>query len=691
MLIKSKMAQLNSLIRYQRYRIHRRSFLKRRHALHLYPLADYLTVEHKDNQPVENLPVIPPPSVPQTRSVTGKEKQVQQDLMLAVVAVGCAIVGYSIYPPLALVGMAGVASQKVRIMKDAIGLLKQGKVGVSTLSTITTAVTISGGFFAVLNFGALSFAVRNWLLLKVKDESRQDFIDIFQQYPRKVWVLAGDIEVEQPIEDLKAGDVVIVDAGTTIPVDGTIQSGVGSIDQHILTGEAQPVEKESGDPVFAMTVVLSGRLFITVEKTGRDTTAAQIGEILNNTIDFKTQMQLKAEDMADKTVIPLLLAGGAALLTLGIVPAASVVNAHFGYKMSTLAPISILNHFKLLSQQGILVKDGRVLDRLVDVDTVVFDKTGTLTTSQPTVGTIHLCGEWSESQVLAYAAAAENKQTHPIALAILEAAQQRRLDVPQVEESDYALGYGLAVMAGQRLIRVGSLRFMEKEHIIVPSSIKITQDQCHAYGHSLVMVAVDEDLMGAIELIPTVRPEVPAIIKGLRERNIKETYIISGDHEMPTRKLAQDLGIDGYFAETLPQDKAALIEQLTDEGKTICYIGDGINDSIALKKSHVAISLSGASAIATDTAQVILLTGDLQNLCYLFDLAHEYDRNLKAGFSTMVIPMIFNVVGVFLFGFSLGHIMVISQLSWLAGISNSMLPLLKLKKEREPQDNVEGF
>ena len=318
-----------------------------------------------------------------------------------------------------------------------------------------------------------------------------------------------------------------------------------------------------------------------------------------------------------------------------------------------------------------------MLDILTQVDTIVFDKTGTLTHAQPHVGQIHTCSDYEALDVLKYAAAAEYKQSHPIALAILEEANARQLVVPQVDETEYKVGYGLSVTLIGQIVRVGSARFMEMEGITIPRHIKETQKASHRQGHSLIMVSINQTLAGAIEMRPTVRPEAKEIISQLRSRHVKSMYIISGDHKEPTRKLAQELGIDNYFAETLPEQKAELISQLQEEGKFVCYVGDGINDSIALKKAQVSISLRGASTIATDTAQVILMNENLNQIVQLFDIAKEFDANIKRTLMTSMIPGLITVSGAFFLHFALIHSIILNEIGFATGFLNTMMPLIK--------------
>jgi Cu2+-exporting ATPase len=359
--------------------------------------------------------------------------------------------------------------------------------------------------------------------------------------------------------------------------------------------------------------------------------------------------------------------------------------------MGIVAPIGIMNFLNLASQRGVLIKDGRTLDLLNQVDTIVFDKTGTLTKEQPYIEAIHAYAAYNEADVLTFAAAAETKQTHPIARAILHKAEMWQLTLPHIDEAEYKVGYGLSVVMDHQLVQVGSARFMEMTDITIPAATKDTLEFCQEQGHSVVLVAVDNTLVGAIELRPTLRPEAKEVIARLKKRrHIKSIYIISGDHETPTRKLAQDLGIDHYFAQTLPEKKAELIEQLQDEGKFICYIGDGINDSIALKKSQVSVSLRGASTVATDTAQIVLMDESLNQFADLFDLAKDFKSNMRTGFICLLIPTVIGMGGAFFLQFGMLQTLILTTSGLMAGVANSMLPLLK-RKEPAPAIEVDHW
>ena len=531
------------------------------------------------------------------------------------------------------------------------------------------------------------------LMIKTEDHSMRNMVNIFGEQPRFIWVVVDGVEVEVPFETVQAGDTVVIQAGQTIAVDGMIYDGYATIDQRTLTGESQPVEKGPGEQVLASTVVLSGKIYVQVEKAGSDTVATQIGNILSNTANYQSGMRAIGLRIAEKGAIPTLGFGALALLTLGSEAGFAVFNASFGYPLRAAAPIAMLNFLRIASQEGILIKDGRSLELLAKVDTVVFDKTGTLTEEVPTVGQIyaHL---YSEDELLRLTAAAEYKQTHPIAKAILKEAKKRELSLPDIDLAQYEVGYGLKVWIEERLVQVGSVRFMEMSGIAMAEEYQQIQDVAHEEGYSLVYVAIDHQFAGAIELRPTIRPEARELIRQLQQHNMS-TVIISGDNEKPTQKLAATLGIDRYFAETLPEDKANLIEQLQTEGtvvqrsrKTVCFVGDGINDSIAMKKAQVSVSLSGASTVATDTAGILLMDGTLSQLMPLFDIGQEFKKTVERGIVMSILPGIVCIGGVFFLHWGVVPAILLYQLNLTSNILHAMLPYFTYQSKKSPQKLV---
>jgi P-type E1-E2 ATPase len=227
-------------------------------------------------------------------------------------------------------------------------------------------------------------------------------------------------------------------------------------------------------------------------------------------------------------------------------------------------------------------------------------------------------------------------------------------------------------------VRVGSRRFMELEGVPLTREVEKTLDEVHREGHTMVMVAVDDELGGALELRASIRPEVRGIVQGLRERGIDHIAIISGDHEAPTRRLAEELGMDRYFAQVLPADKADYVEKLQREGRKVCFVGDGINDAIALKKANVSISLRGATSIATDTAHVVFMEQSLGKLCELRDIARDLERNVRNSWLMILGPNLACIGGVFTLGFGIGASVITNNVAALAALANGLLPMRRV-------------
>ncbi len=607
--------------------------------------------------------------------ISPEERHLNKRIMNALGLLGLVTVGQFGYPLLTLISLPFLIYQAIPVFQAGYHeLVRQRKIGTGVFVAL-----IQGGMFAMGYIWAAALGgVIDWstakLLYRVQNNSRQRLSSIFGEQPRFVWIERDDIEIEVPLEQIEAGDIIMVHAGAAVPVDGIITDGMASMDEHMLTGEARPAEKDVGDAVFAATVVLSGTIAVQVEKAGADTVVANIEAILHQTAYYTSSLELKAMDMGDKS-IPIVLA--LSVVTLPILdPTAALCLLTCGLGgqgMKILAPLSLLNFLKIAAEHHMIIKDGRVLESLQDIDTIVFDKTGTLTHEQPRVQTIHACGPFSPTELLRLAAAAESRQSHPLANAIRQEAETLRLTIPPLDEAAYEVGYGLKVGIDGQVVRVGSERFMEKEGFELPPDLLEIRDDCHAQGYVLVYIAVDEKMGGAIELHPTTRPEVKDMIAALRQRQL-EVYIVSGDHEQPTRQLAHELGIESYVAETLPEQKAEFIAQLQQAGKSVCFIGDGINDAIALKTAHVSVSLSGASTVALDTAQVLFTDSTLNPLLDLFALADAVETNMRRHVAIQFSSIPFVLVGVYLWQFRLVETLLFHTLGGFVGIANSMSP-----------------
>jgi Cu2+-exporting ATPase len=466
------------------------------------------------------------------------------------------------------------------------------------------------------------------LLESTADMSRKLLTSLFGAQVARAWVLIDGVEVEMNMDDIAPGALIVVRAGEQVPVDGTIAEGEALVDQHVLTGEFAPVERGPEERVFAMTIVLAGRIIVRAEQIGRTTQAAKIVEYINRSLEHKVRAQTETERFADKMVLPTLVLGAVGgIRSRGT--AAAIINADYGTGVRIAGPLALLASLARAANRGIIIKDGAVLERLMDVTAVIFDKTGTLTEAMPVVSNVvSTDAKLSADELLALVAAAERRFSHPIARAIVAYAEERGLELPDVADHTHRIGAGVAVRVGRRQIRIGSRRFIESEGVRVGEDLEKHVRRIETYGRTAVYVGAGKRVIGLIEIKASERPEAQRIVTKLHERKI-EVHLLSGDHKVPTRTLAQSLGIDHYAAEVLPQHKADYVRELQQKGHVVAMVGDGINDSVALSVADVSISLRGAADIAMDVASVLMMSGDLGRLDDLWTLAEGLDSNVK--------------------------------------------------------------
>jgi heavy metal translocating P-type ATPase len=611
-----------------------------------------------------------------SQEVVEMERETRHFLKLSFANSGLATATLLLMPAYTAISVPLTLYTSLPVFVDAYRSLRSRKLRIAVLDAVAITIDLAAGYYVLSAYTATIYFVAIRLLDRTRNRNRKNISNIFQELPQSAWVKRNGVEVEQPIRELQPGDIVIVNAGDLIPVDGQVVAGAGAVDQRMLTGESQQAEIVSGDQVMAATLLVSGRIEIETCRAGSDTLAVHITETLSQTSEYELALLTRTEDAVNRTVAPMLGLGAFTLAALGPVSTMAVMGSNFAEVLRVTGPISMINFLELASSDSILIKDARTLESLTEVDTVVFDKTGTLTLDQPQLGAIHPLADLDETSLLRLAAAAEQFQRHPIARAIVDCARERGIELPSIDNGHYEVGFGLRVTIDGRQIEVGSRRFIEMEQIDLPDTAMQLETLAHANGHSVIHIAVDRHPVGLLELEPAIRPEVENEVARLKARGL-DLYIISGDQEAPTRHLAERLGIERYHANTLPNEKATLIDQLQQQGRKVCYVGDGINDAIALKRAAVSVSLRGASSVATDTAQIILMDQSLAHLDELFALASEFHANQRAGIISTVTPGIIAIGGIYLFHFGILSTMILFNVSLLAGLGTATLPRLK--------------
>ncbi|MDR0563574.1 MAG: heavy metal translocating P-type ATPase [Azoarcus sp.] len=430
---------------------------------------------------------------------------------------------------------------------------------------------------------------------------------------KEVWVEREGVEISIPADDVRVGDTVIVGMGAVIPVDGTVLSGEALVNEAAMTGESLPVMKARGNPALSGTHVEEGRLRIYAEHVGVQTAVARIAEYVEHSLAAKSTTQLDAARLADKLVPMILaLAGTTYALTGTWQRAAAVLQADYACALKLATPVAFKSIMYKAGKNGILVKGADALERLAEADTFVFDKTGTLTSGTLTVtDSIVFDDTYSAEELICLAASVEEHYFHPMAMAVVEAARVtngRHFDHKDVE---FIVAHGVAsIIDGQRVV-VGSRHFIEDDEGIDLSACSATVDRLYREGKTLLYIGFGGKLLGVLVLRDTLRPESADVIRRLRKLGVKKIVMLTGDHADRAAQFAKQLGIDEFHADLLPEDKAAVIKTLKEQGARLAFIGDGVNDAPALVGAHVGIAMQKGADVARLTADITLLEDNI--------------------------------------------------------------------------------
>jgi Cu2+-exporting ATPase len=500
------------------------------------------------------------------------------------------------------------------------------------------------------------------------------------------WAIRDGQTRRVPVEDLQVGDRVVVYPGESIPVDGKVSSGRATVDQKMLTGESMPVAKGDGDEVFAGTVITEGKLYLTAERVGAETVASQIVQFLLSAPIGETRTQQYEEIFADRVVpYSFLGAGGSLLVTANPGAAASLLIVDFGTGIRIAAPTTVLATMARAARQGVLVKGGRCLEKLAEVDTVVFDKTGTLTMGVPEVGEVAVFGPgFTAERVLALAAAAEARLTHPVAQAVVRAAQERGVAVPDYQASEYTIGQGVTATVAGLTVLVGSARFLAANAIPLGAA----GETCGVIGDrafSSLFVAVDGAVVGRMTYSDPIRPEAPAVVQALRDRGIRDIVMLTGDNATVAEEIARAVGITRFVADVFPNQKAEHVRALQDEGRVVAVIGDGINDSLCIAQADVGIAVHGSADVARETAHIALLEESLWKIPQTIDIARQAIELIHQGWQINFYPNC-AAIGLTLLGLT-GPIAttLISNGAAIVSALNSLRPLMEDQMEAAPE------
>jgi heavy metal translocating P-type ATPase len=503
-------------------------------------------------------------------------------------------------------------------------LFRQRRLTIDSMDATAVTLLMAQGSFTLAGILVTLITSADYIRAHTQEKSRKAMTEVLDHFAHVAWVVRDGQEVLVPVEKVRVGDTVVVYPGERMPVDGIVLSGRAFVDQHALTGESMPVEKRQGELVYAATAVREGQIYLRATHIGDDTQVAGIVQMIRQAPIQDTRIQDYAERFANRIVPFSYLAAGISLLLGNVNQAVTLLVIDYGAALRVAAPTAVLSSMAKAARRGILIRGGRHLEKLAEVDALIFDKTGTLTLGHPEVThVIPVRPDVPQAKLLALAAAAEQRLSHPVAQAVVEAAKKRALFIPGRSDCQYVIGSGVETMVNGRWVLVGSQRFLEDKTIHFDREAQLCLERIEAHAVSPLCVAVDGNLIGLLGISDPIRPESKSVIQALRERGVGQILMLTGDRPAVARKVAESLGISDYVAEVFPDAKLDAVKRLQARGHTVAVVGDGINDSPALAQAEVGIAVNGGTAVAQEAADVVLLQGDLWKVVEAIDIARE--------------------------------------------------------------------
>ncbi len=524
--------------------------------------------------------------------------------------------------------------RSVRYLWHGVRCLLRRKLEVEVLDALSIGVSIARGDFSTA--ASVMFLLRLGELLEewTRKKSLGDLARCMSLNVDRVWLKTSDTEVLVPITQVKAGDAICVHTGNVIPLDGKVLSGEACVNQASLTGESLAVRKAEGACVYAGTVVEEGECVILVEQQSGSGRYDQIVSMIEESEKLKSSTENRALALADR-LVPYSLAGTALtyLLTRNATRAISILMVDFSCALKLSMPLAVLSAMRECGSCHITVKGGKYLEAMAKADTIVFDKTGTLTHATPTVARVVPFGDRDERSVLCVAACLEEHYPHSMANAVVKEAIRRGISHEEMHsEVEYVVAHGIASRIDGEKVVIGSYHFVfEDEGCVIPAEERERFDALPAeYSH--LYLAIGGKLAGVICVADPLREEASAVLNSLRRLGISKAVMMTGDNERTAAVIAKEVGVDEYFAEVLPEDKARFVEQEKAAGRTVVMIGDGINDSPALSAADVGIAISDGAAIAREIADITIAADDLFELVLLKMIANGLLKRINGNY-----------------------------------------------------------
>ncbi|HHP0512982.1 TPA: heavy metal translocating P-type ATPase [Vibrio harveyi] len=518
---------------------------------------------------------------------------------------------------------------------EGVSDLKDKNISVEVLDAIAVGLSAWRGDYRTAMMTQSLISLGEYMEQKTSRNSDQLLADLMRPQESIVWRVDGTQRTQVNSTELDVGDVIELAPGVSIPVDGTIIKGAALINQSSLTGENVPVRREESAVVYSGTSVHEGTIQVRVDKVGSEATTAKIAKLIYDSLSEKSEIQQVTQDMANRRVKITLGIGAAVFaLTQDINRVASVFLVDYSCALKLSTPVTFKSIMYRAAQQGILFKGGSAIEKLVKIDTCVFDKTGTLTHGDMQVtDVIPLCDSNTARDLLAIAASVEEHSNHPLSQAVVNAAKHNQLPHIEHGEVEYVIAHGLKSTMNDHELIMGSRHFLEVHESVDFTPFEDVIKKYEAQGRHLIFISHQNVLIGMIGLRDHLREDALDTLNALHQFGVKELIMITGDSQFKASILADELKLDRVFAEAVPSEKSTIVEALQAEGRTVMFVGDGVNDAPALTAADVGVAMGRGTELARQVADVVLLRDQLYGLAEARELAniamHVINSNIK--------------------------------------------------------------
>ena len=567
-------------------------------------------------------------------SGNGEPKELQSILQL--ITRGVATLSLLFLPPI-IAGPLTLALTTPVVVEGVIALWKRG-VKVEVLDGAAVLFCLFRRDYFTASSIVMLLAAGEYIEEMSEQRSTGLLKSLLKPQVENIWIEVDGRELEIPLDKAQIGDHVVCGVGEMIPLDGKVLSGEASVNTSSISGESVPIHVAPGDDVLSGAVIEEGRVVFEASHVGAETSMARISSFLENSLKYQSESEKKSDELADK-LVPITFGLGLGLLaiTRDLQKAAAVLTVDYSCAIKLVNPVAVRVAMYTAARQGVLLKGSQAMDNFAHIDTLVFDKTGTLTKGELQVTDIHTVTPYSEEELLALAASAEEHYSHPVADAVVSAACSRKIKLAPTSEVDFIVAHGVSAYIEGKNVMVGSRHFIEDDEGVDCSALKSKVEELQQDGKSILYVAYDEELAGVIGLRDELRAEANTVLKGLKNSGIKNIIILTGDAHLTAQALAAELdSVDQVHSELKPEDKARVVGELKEAGHRVGFIGDGVNDAPALVSADLGISLPNGADLAKESAQVILLQDDLRCLLVGRLNALHNQKTIKQSFNAVV-------------------------------------------------------